>query len=80
MNTSNLSQTAPLVAVPSLSPSLAWAHWPLHHAKAFLMHAFGAEGSTFSASQDASYPLPDMPLRFSNKSIYTPSQDWYGYR
>ena len=80
MNTSNLSQTQPLAAVPSLSPWLAWVRVALHRAKAFLMRAFRAEGSAFSASLGASHTLPATPLRFSEKGIYTPSQDWYGYR
>ncbi len=80
MNTSNLSQTAPLAAVPSLLPFRSWASALLHRAGTFLMRAFHPAGSAFSASLDAFPPLPGTPVHFSGKGIYTPLQDWDGYR
>ena len=80
MNTSNLNRTAPLAVVPSLPTLLVRVSEPLYRAKTFLMSAFSAKESTFFASSGASYTLPYTPLRFSGKSIYTPSQDWYGDR
>jgi len=80
MNTSNLSHTAPLVAVPSFSPSFAWLRTLLHRAKVFLAHAFRAEGSAFSPSVGISHNLSEMRLHFSKKGFHTPNQDWYGHR
>lgn len=80
MNTSNLSQTVPLVVVSSPLPSLVQPHGPLHGAKAFLMQVLRVGGRAFLVSLSDSHTLCGVPFRFSNKSVYTPSQDWYGYR
>jgi len=78
MNTSHLSQTAPLAVVPSLPPLLAWVSVLLHHVKAFQMHTLEIQ----EPSEQIYHPIPLLvtPVRFSGKGIYTPLQDWNGYR
>jgi hypothetical protein len=78
MNTSNLSQTAPLVVVPSLPPLLAWVSRALHCVQALQMPVLKIQ----APSEQTYPPIPLLvtPLRFSGKSIYTPHQDWDGYR
>ncbi len=78
MSTSNLSQTAPLAVVPSLPPLLAWVSVLLHRVKALRMHTLEIQ----EPSEQTYHPIPLLvtPLRFSGKAIYTPLQDWYGYR
>jgi len=78
MNTSNLSHTAPIVVVPSLPPLLAWVSGALHRVKALQMPVLKIQ----EPSEQVYHPIPLLatPLRFSGKSIYTPHQDWDGYR
>ena len=78
MNTSNLSQTAPLVVVPSLPPRLAWVSGALRRIKAFQMQAFEIQGPSEQAYHQLSFTA--TPIRFSGKGHYPPFQDWYGYR
>lgn len=77
MNTSNLSQTAPLAVVPSRSPSFAWMSGALHRVQAFLVPALAILKPSETYQQIS---LPATPLLFSRKSVYTPFQDWNGYR
>ena len=78
MSTSNLSQTAPLVAVSSLPPSRSPLSAALHHIKTLLMNALDWQ----PPAEQTDHPLPFFvtPIRFSWKSIYTPLEDWNGYR
>jgi len=78
MNTSNLSQTAPLAVVPSLPAWLAWVSGVLHRIQAFQRHALKIQEPSEQAYHRVS--LPATPLLFSGKGIYTPRRDWDGYR
>ena len=78
MSTSNLSQTAPLVVAPSLTPWLSWVSGALHRVQALQMPAW--KGLDPSEQTYHQVSLHATPLRFSGKSIYTPSRDWNGYR
>ena len=78
MNTSNPSQAAPLVVAPSRPPLLAWMSVALHRAKAFLMPILKRQEPSEQTYHQRS--LPATPLLFSGKGIYTPLQDWNGYR
>lgn len=78
MNTSNLSHTAPLVVVPSLPPLLAWVSVALHRVQALQMHVVEIQEPSEQTYHQIS--LLATPLRFSGKSIYTPQQDWNGFR
>ena len=80
MSTSNLSQTTPHVAAPSFPPLLGWASGALQRAEAFLIRTFRPAGSDYSAFLSALPILPSTPLLFSGKGIYTPRQEWNGYR
>ena len=78
MITSNLKHTAPLAAVPALPLSHSLVSVSLHRIKALLMRASerqGPFGQTY-------YPVPLVitPIRFSWKSMYTPLQEWDGFR
>ena len=78
MSTSNLSHTAPLVAVPSLPSMHAWVSGALHRVTALLKDVLGIHEP--SEQTYHSTPFLVKPLLFSGKSIYTPYQDWDGYR
>lgn len=78
MSTSNLSHTAPLAAVPTRLPLLAWVSIPLRGVKTFLTHALDTQEPSEQLYQQVS--LHDTPLRFSGKSVYTPLRNWNGYR
>jgi hypothetical protein len=78
MNTSNLSQTAPLASTPALPPLLAWVSVLLHRVKALQMHTLERP----EPSEQTYHPISLLvtPLRFSAKGIYTPPQEGDGYR
>jgi hypothetical protein len=83
MSTSNLSQTAPLVAPrfivgASLPPLFAWVSGALHRVRALQMPVVEIQEPSEQTSHQIS--LLATPLRFSGKSIYTPQQDWNGFR
>jgi len=78
MTTSNLSQTAPLIAAPSLPPLLAWVSGVLHRIQALQMPAVGMLEPSEQTYHQISFPA--TPLLFPRKSIYTPREDWKGYR
>ena len=78
MSTSNLSHTVPLVIVPSLPPIFAWVSEALHRVQAFQMPVLKVQDTSEQTYHQVT--LLAMPLRFSGKSIYTPQQDWNGYR
>src|SRR5260370_14397992 len=73
-----LESETPLAVVPSLPPLLAWVSVLLHHVKAFQMHTLEIQ----EPSEQIYHPIPLLvtPVRFSGKGIYTPLQDWNGYR
>jgi len=77
MSTSPLSHTAPLVVAPSLPP-IAWVGGALHRVTTFLIDVLGIQ----EPSEKTYHTIPFMvkPIRFSGKSMYTPLQDWDGYR
>ena len=76
MSTSNLSQTAPLVVAPSLTPSHSLVNRVLHRVKTLLIYALEKQ----ELSEQTFHPSLGTPICFSRKSIYTPIQDWNGYR
>jgi hypothetical protein len=78
MSTSNLSQTAPLVVVPSRPSSFARVSGAAHRVQAFLVHALAILKPSEQTYQQIS--LPATPFLFSGKSSYTPLRDWNGYR
>lgn len=78
MNTSKLSQTAPLAAVPTHLPLLAWVSGALHRVKTLLIHTLEKQEPSEQPYHRIS--LPATPLLFSGKSIYTPLRDWDSYR
>jgi hypothetical protein len=78
MSTSNLSQTAPLVVAPSLTPSHSLVTGALHRVKTLLMHALVKQELSERTYQPS--PFLVTPVRFSKKDIYTPLRDWNGYR
>ena len=78
MSTSNLSHTAPLVIVPSLPPMFAWVSGVMHRIQALQMPVLKTQDPFEQTYHQVS--LLATPLRFSGKSIYTPQQDWNGYR
>jgi hypothetical protein len=78
MNTSDLSQTAPLVVVPSLPPLLAWVSGALHRVQALQMPVLKIQEPSEQTYHQVS--LLVTPLRFSGKSIYSPHQGWDGFR
>jgi len=78
MNTSKLSHTAPLVAVPSLPPVLTWVSEALHRVRALQMHVVARREPSEQTNHLIS--LPATPLLFTGKGIYPPRQDWNGYR
>jgi len=83
VNTSNLSHTAPLVAPrfivgASLPPLLAWVSEALHRVQDLQMHVLERQEPSERTYHRISFPA--TPLLFSGKGIYTPRQDWNGYR
>jgi len=78
MNTSPLSHSAPLVVVPSLSPSHSLVGGALRRIQALLIPVLNIRESSERAYHRVL--LPAKPLLFSGKGIYTPRQDWNGYR
>lgn len=78
MNTSNLSQTTPLVVAPSLPPWIAWVSGALRRIKALQMQAFETQGPSEQAYHQISFTA--TPISFYRKGHYPPFQDWYGYR
>ena len=78
MNTSPLSYSAPLVVLPALSPPHSLVSGALHLVQALLMPVLKIRESSERAYHRVS--LPAKPLLFSGKGIYTPHQDWNGYR
>jgi len=78
MNTSNLSHTAPLVVVSSLPPSHSLVGGALRRIQALLMAILKIQEPSERTYHERS--LVATPLLFSGKGIYTPRQDWNGYR
>jgi hypothetical protein len=78
MNTSNSSQSLQRLAVPSLPPSQSSVSTALQCLETFLKYALVRQELTEQTFQ----PLPFLvtPTHFSEKCIYTPIQDWNGYR
>ena len=77
MATWNLSQTAPLVAVPSLPPSHSLVSAALQRVQTLLPHV--KQRQERSERPDQPLPFLATPVDFSWKSTYTPLQDWNGY-
>ncbi len=78
MSTSNLSQTAPLVVAPSLTPWPSWVSGALHRVQTLLIPVLSSHEPSEQTYHQIS--LHATSLRFSGKSIYTPHRDWNGYR
>jgi hypothetical protein len=78
MNTSLLSHTAPLRGVPSLPSWLTWMRVLLHRGQALQRRALQRRQPSEQTPHHILFI--DTPLRFPNKGIYTPLEDWYGYR
>jgi hypothetical protein len=76
MSTSSLNRTASLTTAPSLSPLLGWVRIALHRVKTFQMHVLEIQ----DPSEQTYYSLPGSLIRHSWKCVYTPIEDWYGYR
>ena len=77
MNTLNLSQTPQHVAVSSLPKSHTFLSIALYRLKTFLTYSLVRQ-----ELPERSYPLLFLvtPTCFSRIGIYTPLQDWNGYR
>jgi hypothetical protein len=78
MNTSNLSQTGPLTAVPSFPPMRSLVGELAYHARALLVQAFRPEGSAFSTPTGAGRahigtPSPLPPFRNTSNYLYSSS-------
>jgi len=78
MSTSPLSHTAPLVVAPSLPPSHSLVSGALRRIQALLMPVLKIQEPSEQTYHRVS--LPARPLLFSGKGIYTPRQEWDGYR